>query len=161
MKTAIYILSVLALITLGYAAGVFFQHQREVRSLAAMNLYQAIKLHKELSVGYYAYDRALHEAENQIDSSLQYFYYSDTIYDLPRLLRAGAFDQFEADWQDKALAMAVSLHRMRPDISFSSKAKQRMETFVPSNDTVRQALTYYSYYDPWKPPLHNPPLPAR
>ena len=147
-KTAICIAAGSALLFAGYAAGLFVQHQREVRFRAYCQLYQLIPHHKELSLGDYDRGYELQCVEREIGSSLRTTHFAASWEDLPMLLRGGASasDEWDTDWRDKAVASAAGFHRDRPDIALPLDVKLELENFVPRDQDVRNCLNFYAVH---------------
>ncbi len=147
-RTAFLLAAGLFLAFAGYTAGLFVQHQREVRTRAYCQLYELIPRHKERVLA--DYDRAyeLQCIEREIGRCVQCTRYATSWEDVPRLLRGGATasDEWETDWRDKAIAAAAGFHRDRPDIALPPDVKQELENFVPRDEDVRNCLNVYAFH---------------
>jgi len=146
IKITLYFASASALLFVGYSAGLSVQHQREVRFASDCRLYQYVALHKELSLG--SYESARRKIESEIIDGVRGTHYQTEAEDFPRLLSAGAFDQFSIDWRDKAFALAVGFHRAQPEVVFPPDLRQELDSFVPANEQVRIATSFYAQDKP-------------
>ena len=144
-KFVLGIVTAVFLVAAGYSAGLLVQSQRDLRNSSAAEIFQSVRLHKDLSVG--VYNHAFRDIEGDLAASLHNARYKMSLADLPDLLW-GEKDNWVQTWRDKTFAEAVGLHRARPDIVFPEDVRKSLETFIPQNKVAELGLSDYTGYQP-------------
>ena len=146
IKIAVCALSAIALLVIGYSAGLLIQHKRDVRFEATIKMVTAMKLHKAISVG--AYDYARRDAMcSMMDGAI---HVSDDweLNELPFLFRDSLTCDWATGWHRAALAHMIGFHRVEPGTGFPKELQPELDTFVPRTQIEQNVVNSYAKWDP-------------
>ena len=146
IKITVGVVSAFAFVVTGYCFGLVVQHKRDSRVEAAIELEQAMKLHKALSVGNYAY--AQWDAKCRISDSLLHLDSSLEFDSLPVLFRESLSAEYDTGWHRASLARIIGMHRVKPDFKFPAEMQAELTAFVPHTGSEQHALDSYAQWYP-------------
>ena len=146
IKTVLYSATGAFLLFAGYTAGLVIQQRQDIRTDAYSRLFEEVRLHKQLSTG--LYEQAIRDCEFRLRMSEPQTRWNLSLTNWPSLIKASTSESVDADWQDRAFASLAGLHHVRPEIAFAPETTQRMETFAPQTQSVRDAFSWYAEYKP-------------